>query len=204
MKVLFLKRPLDMALSFVGIIVSFPIWVLIGLLIWLEDRGPVFYKQTRIGKDGKIFEALKFRSMIKDAEKENGPVQAKENDPRVTKVGKFLRATALDELPQLINILKGEMSFVGPRALRPTEIENGNSNTTSLNELSGYTKRHSVRPGLTGLSQIYFPKDVSTQKKFQYDLLYIEKKSFCLDLKLILLSFWITFRAKWEFGEKKT
>ena len=120
---LFLKRPFDIALSFIGLVLSSPLWLLFGLLIWLQDRGPVFYGQERVGKNGRIFKALKFRSMIVDAEKGRGAVQAVENDPRVTKIGRILRATAMDELPQLWNIFKGDMSFVGPRALRPNEKE---------------------------------------------------------------------------------
>ncbi|CAD7782320.1 MAG: Putative undecaprenyl-phosphate N-acetylgalactosaminyl 1-phosphate transferase [Candidatus Methanoperedenaceae archaeon GB50] len=94
------KRPFDFILSLIGIIISFPLWILIGLLMWLEDRGPVFYSQYRVGKDGKIFKAIKFRSMIKDAEKQTGAVWAKEDDPRITKIGRILRATAMGELPQ--------------------------------------------------------------------------------------------------------
>ncbi len=204
MKALFLKRPFDIFLSFVGMVLSSPLWILFSLLIWLEDRGPVFYKQERIGKDGKVFNALKFRSMIKDAEKEHGPVQAKEHDTRVTKIGKFLRATAMDELPQLTNIFRGDMSFVGPRALRPSEIENhGTSNRTSLQDFPEFSKRHSIRPGLTGLTQVYLPKDFPIKKKFRYDLLYIKNQTFWMDLRLIFLSFWITFRAKWEVRNKK-
>lgn len=203
MKALFLKRPFDIALSFVGFILSFPLWLLFGLMIWLEDRGPVFYKQERIGKNGEIFKALKFRSMIANAEQEQGPVQAKKNDKRVTKVGRFLRATALDELPQLTNIFKGEMSFVGPRALRPAEIQNHGRNTISMKDLPGYAKRHSIRPGLTGLTQVYLPKDFPIKRRFRFDLLYIKNRSFWLDLKLIFLSFLITFRAKWESRDKK-
>ncbi len=203
MKFLWLKRPFDIALSFIGIVLSSPLWILFALMIWLEDRGPVFYKQERIGKDGKVFSALKFRSMIKDAERENVPIQAKENDTRITKVGKFLRATAMDELPQLTNIFIGDMSFVGPRALRPAEMENNKSNTTSLRDLPGFSKRHSIKPGLTGLTQVHLPKDLRIEKKFRYDLLYIKNRSFWLDLKLIFLSFWITFRAKWESRNNK-
>lgn len=203
MKALFLKRPFDIFLSSVGLILSSPLWLIFGLMIWLEDRGPIFYRQERIGKDGKIFRALKFRSMITDAEQEQGPIQAKENDKRVTKVGRLLRSTAMDELPQLTNILKGEMSFVGPRALRPEETENNNCNKTSLQEFPGFSKRHSIRPGLTGLTQVYLPKDFPIKRKFRYDLLYIKNRSFWLDLKLIFLSFWITFRAKWESRGKK-
>jgi len=205
MRLLFLKRPFDIALSFVGIIISFPLWVIFGLIIWLEDRGSVFYIQERLGKNGKVFKALKFRSMIKDAEKQEGPIQAKENDRRVTKAGRFLRSTAMDELPQLYNILKGEMSFVGPRALRPQEIEikNSGNHTTALNELPGYAVRHSVKPGLTGLTQVFLSRDVPIKKKFRYDLLYLKKMSFWFDLKLIFLSFWITFRGRWESRQKK-
>ncbi len=198
------KRVFDICLSVVGIVGSFPVWLLIALLIWLEDGGPIFNQQERIGKDGQIFEILKFRSMVKDAEKAFGPVQAKENDPRVAKVGRVLRATAMDELPQLINILKGDMSFVGPRPLRPEEVEvRGNPNTKSIKEIPGYSERSAVKPGLTGLAQVYLPTDALRKKKFRYDLLYRKKQSFWLDLKLIFLSFLITFSGKWESRGKK-
>jgi lipopolysaccharide/colanic/teichoic acid biosynthesis glycosyltransferase len=142
--------------------------------------------------------------MIKGAEEAIGPVQAIENDPRVTKVGRLLRATAMDELPQLINILKGDMSFVGPRALRPGELEvHGNPHTVNIEEIPGYKERQSVTPGLTGLAQFYLPTDASRREKFLYDSLYIKEQSFWFDLKLIVLSFWITFRGKWESREKK-
>lgn len=200
----FLKRPFDIFLSFSGILLSSPLWFLIAVLIWMEDRGAVFYLQERIGKKNRIFKAYKFRSMIMDAEKDNVPIQATENDPRVTRVGKILRKTAMDELPQLINIFKGDMSFVGPRALRPEEKEvNGEEEVIPLKELPGYEKRHTGRPGLTGLAQVYLPADAPRKEKFQYDLLYLEKQSFWLDLKLIVFSFWITFRAKWESSEDK-
>jgi len=204
MKALFLKRPFDVALSTLGIIISAPLWLVFSFLIWAEDRGPIFYFQERVGKNGRIFKAIKFRSMIKDAEKDKGPVQAEENDPRVTKAGRLLRATAMDELPQILNIWKGDMSFVGPRALRPEEQEvHGDSQTKVLQEIPGFDKRHSVRPGLTGLAQVYLSSDAPRLKKFRYDLLYIRKQRFWLDLKLIFLSFWITFRGKWESRQKK-
>jgi lipopolysaccharide/colanic/teichoic acid biosynthesis glycosyltransferase/VanZ family protein len=201
---LFLKRPFDIALSFVGLILSSPLWLLFGLLIWLQDKGPVFYGQERVGINGRIFKALKFRSMIADAEKGTGAVQAVANDPRVTKVGRILRDTAMDELPQLWNIFKGDMSFVGPRALRPHEKEvHGNPDTRAIEDIPGYDQRHAVRPGLTGLTQVYLPGETPRRKKFRYDLLYIRKRSFWLDLKLIALSFWITFRGKWESRAQK-
>lgn len=203
MKTLFLKRPFDITLSLTGIMISIPFWLLFALLVWLEDKGPIFYAQKRVGKNGRIFNALKFRSMIKNAE-EKGPVQAEENDPRVTKIGKILRATAMDELPQLVNIFKGDMSFVGPRALRPEEKEvNGNNKVEELSGISRYEERHAIRPGLTGLAQVYISTDDTRRKKFRYDLFYIKKQSFWFDLKLIFLSFWITFRGKWESRQKK-
>ncbi|MGA2587242.1 MAG: sugar transferase [Candidatus Aminicenantales bacterium] len=204
MKALFLKRPFDIALSSMGILLSSPLWLLLALLIWLEDHGPIFYKQERVGKVGRIFKAMKFRSMIVDAEKDHGPVQAIEHDPRVTKVGRTMRATAMDELPQLLNIWKGDMSFVGPRALRPNEKEvRGDSDKRKIDEIPGYRERHAVRPGLTGLTQVYLPGDTPRRKKFRFDLFYIRKRSFCLDMKLIILSFWITFRGKWESRQDK-
>jgi len=203
MRALFLKRPFDVALSFFGLVLSLPFWLIISFLIWIEDRGPIFYKQERVGQNGLIFYVIKFRSMIKDAEEE-GPVQASENDSRITKVGRVLRATAMDELPQLINIFKGDMSFVGPRALRPEEKETQTNSTEKyLWEIPGYKERHSVKPGLTGVAQIYLPTDILRRKKFRYDLFYIEKQSFWWDLKLIFLSFWITFRGKWESRQPK-
>jgi lipopolysaccharide/colanic/teichoic acid biosynthesis glycosyltransferase len=199
-----LKRFFDIILSSIGLFFSIPLWVFISLCIKLEDRGPIFYLQERVGKEGRIFKAIKFRSMIKNAEDGIGPVQAKENDPRVTKVGKILRATAMDELPQLWNILRGDMSFVGPRALRPDEVEaKGNPEILSIKDIAGYKERVTVRPGLTGLAQVYLPSDAPRQDKFHYDLLYIKKHSLWLDIKLILLSFYITFRAKWESRDRK-
>jgi len=210
------KRAFDIILSLIGIILSIPLWILISLVILIEDGPPIFYTQKRMGRRGKIFKAIKFRSMIKNAEKGTGPVQAAENDLRVTKVGRILRTMAMDELPQLINILRGDMSFVGPRALRPAEIEsrngkqeirndkaeNGNE-VIPLERIPGYHKRHAIRPGLTGLAQIFLPTDAPRHKKFRYDLLYIDRRTFLLDLKLILLSFWVTFRGKWESRHKK-
>ena len=142
--------------------------------------------------------------MVKDAETKSGPVQAVANDPRVTKVGRLLRATAMDELPQLVNIFKGDMSFVGPRALRPNEKEvRSGRGPEALTEIPGYDARHAVRPGLTGLAQVFLPGEAPRRRKFRYDLLYIRKGSFWLDLKLVALSFWITFRGKWESREPK-
>lgn len=198
------KRTFDILLSGIGLVCSFPMWILVGFAIRLEDGGAIFHKQERVGRWGKTFTSWKFRSMAPDSDKRFGPLQARENDHRVTRVGRFLRATALDELPQLWNIFAGDMSFVGPRALLPAEIEvNGNGEMVPLHRISGFRERHTVPPGLTGLAQVYAPRDLPRRLKFRYDLIYIRNQSFWLDLKLMALSFWITFRAKWESREKK-
>jgi lipopolysaccharide/colanic/teichoic acid biosynthesis glycosyltransferase len=193
------KRALDVALSLTGLIGSSPLWLIFALLIKLEDGGPVFYRQPRVGQWGRVFDALKFRSMRPDAEAVTGAVQAGENDPRVTRIGRFMRATAMDELPQLWNIFRGDMSFVGPRALMPEEIEVGAGGArVPLAAIAGYAARHRVRPGLTGIAQIYADRDIPRRHKFRYDLLYIRRRSLALDLRLIALSLWITLRGTWE------
>jgi len=194
-----IKRLFDAALAAIGLVASLPLWIVIPAAIRLEDGGPVFFPQARVGRDGRVFQALKFRSMVPDAERLSGPLQATEHDPRVTRVGRLLRATALDELPQLWNIFVGDMSFVGPRPLRPGEVDvRGDGRLIQLEEIPGYVERHRVRPGLTGLTQVYAPRDIRRASKFRLDLLYLKRASFWLDLKLILLSFWITGRGAWE------
>ena len=198
------KRTLDVALSGVGLLVSAPLWALVAAAIKIDTPGPVFYGQPRVGERGRIFRVLKFRSMIVDAEKDVGPVVAAEGDPRVTRVGRVLRATAMDELPQLLNIFRGDMSFVGPRALRPEEIDVDTAGRpVPLQAIPGFAARSVIPPGLTGIAQIYAPRDVSRRQKFRFDRLYIRRQSMLLDLRLILLSFWITARGSWEARERK-
>jgi lipopolysaccharide/colanic/teichoic acid biosynthesis glycosyltransferase len=199
-----IKRIFDASLAALGLVLSSPLWLLIPIAIKLEDGGPVFFPQDRVGLGGRVFAALKFRSMRPNAEALTGPVQATENDPRVTRVGRVLRGTAMDELPQLVNILRGDMSFVGPRPLRPGEVDvRGDGQMMRLDEIPGYHERHGVRPGLTGLTQVYAPRDISRTGKFRLDRLYLKRASFCLDLRLILLSFWITARGAWEVRGRK-
>src|SRR2546422_169558 len=149
----------------------------------MEDGGPVFFTQERVGLNGRIFRALKFRSMIPDAEARTGPVQASAHDPRITRVGGFLRATAMDELPQLWNIFVGDMSFVGPRPLRPGEVDvMGDGHVVALKDIRGYEDRHRVRPGLTGLAQVYAPRDLPRAGKFRLDCFYLKRAGLCLHL----------------------
>ena len=198
-----MKRLFDIAVSGAGLVVFSPVAALIALGIKLEDGGPVLFTQERVGRGCRVFTAYKFRSMVVDAERLTGAVQATANDPRVTRVGRLLRATAFDELPQLWNILRGDMSVVGPRPLRPGEADTtANGAHLPLSAIRGYEQRHRVRPGLTGLAQVHAARDLPRTGKFRYDLLYQRKAGFCLDLRLIAQSFWITARGRWERDRK--
>lgn len=177
----FLKRFFDLVLSMIGLPFFAVLYIILGPLIYAEDKGPVFYAANRIGLNGKIFKMYKFRSMKVNApdirNKDNTTFSSKQ-DPRVTKIGRVLRASSLDETAQLLNIVKGDMSFIGPRPnLPPEEGE-------YLSE--EYWKRLSVRPGLTGYTQAYFRNDVTREKRFQYDCFYADNVSFLLDIKVFL------------------
>lgn len=184
----------DLSLLVLAHFLLFPLWILlwtiIPLIIWIGDRKSVFFQQKRMGKDGKPFNVIKFRTMVIDAENQ-GPAWTSENDPRVTRVGRILRRTALDELPGVISIWKGHMSFVGPRAL---DLDEYNS-LKSL--MPGFENRLQVQPGLTGLAQIYNIED-DPYEKYKYDMEYIQKLSPILDIRLILLSIWNTLVGQWD------
>lgn len=194
------KRAFDVLLSGAGLVAALPVGTAVALAVKLGDGGPVFFTQDRVGHGGRVFKSFKFRSMVPDADRSTGgPVQAGENDPRVTPVGRLLRATAMDELPQLWNIFRGDMSFVGPRALATQEVEvDSDGSSVRLEDVPGFNARHAVVPGLTGIAQIFAPRDLPRPKKFRYDRFYVTKQSFWLDIRLIAISFWITFRGKWE------
>ena len=194
-----IKRLFDILLASAGLFLSAPLWWAIAAAIKWEDGGPIFYPQARVGRAGRVFMALKFRSMIPDAERDTGAVQAAAGDRRITRVGRWLRSTAMDELPQLWNIFVGDMSFVGPRPLRPGEVDvRGDGTLIALADIPGYVERHQVRPGLTGLTQVYAPRDIGRHQKFRLDRLYLKRASLWLDLKLIAMSFWISGRGQWE------
>lgn len=175
----FLMRSLDVVGSILILLLSTLVTVLIALLIKMTSPGPLLYKQQRVGKDGKVFSLYKFRTMVQDAEKEFGPVLASRDDPRVTKVGKILRRARLDELPQLYNVLRADMSLVGPRPERPHFVKQHKV----LREL-----RLAVKPGLTGLAQIRSFYNLKPAHKIKYDYLYIQKRSFQLNLYILLLT----------------
>jgi lipopolysaccharide/colanic/teichoic acid biosynthesis glycosyltransferase len=198
-----LKRGFDILLSGIGLIISAPIWLIVCLAIAVEDGLPVFFPQKRWGKGGGAFLALKFRTMWKGSEKERS-IQAGQDDPRITRVGRVLRACAMDELPQLWNIFKGDMSFVGPRALPINEVQSSESeNDVPDSAIPGFHERLGVRPGLTGIAQIYADRDTTRARKFRYDLLYIRRHDFWLDLRLVILSFYISFLGRWEVRGSK-
>ena len=176
------KRYLDIVASTLGLVLSLPVCLLVALAIKLDSPGPIFYRQERVGEDGKIFTLLKFRSMRADAEI-NGAVWARLNDRRVTRVGNMIRKLRLDEVPQMINVLKGEMSFVGPRPERPVFIEQ------LQKEIPYYSQRHVSKPGITGWAQIRYPYGASKEdalEKLKYDLYYIKHMSVLFDLTIIL------------------
>jgi len=178
----FSKRFFDFFAAIALLTASLPLWPIIALIIKLESPGPVFYKQIRTGQGGKPFKMIKFRSMIKDAEKD-GPKMAQKNDPRVTKFGRFLRKSRFDELPQLCNVIKGEMSFIGPRAERPEFHEE------LKQRIPFYQERYLIKPGLSGWAQIKYGYSSSIEdnfEKIQYDLYYIKNRSFFFDLGIIL------------------
>ncbi len=180
------KRIMDLVISLIALIITSPFMLIAAIAIKLDDGGPIFFKQNRITKDGKIFNVLKFRSMIVDADKD-GAKKAEVGDNRITKVGKIIRACRLDELPQLINVLKGDMSLVGPR---PERIENVYEYSKEYPE---FELRHKVKGGITGYAQLYGKYNTSPKDKLNMDLIYIETYSIIQDIKLIILTFKILF-----------
>ena len=172
------QRVLDIVLSVIGILIGIPLMIVFGILIKVEDNGPITYKQERLGKGGKKFYIYKLRSMRTDAEK-FGAQWAEKDDPRITKVGKFIRKTRIDEIPQLFNILKGDMSIIGPRPERPSFTEEFNQ------EIPGFINRLAVKPGLTGWAQVNGGYEITPREKLIEDIYYIENRSVLLDLKIL-------------------
>jgi Undecaprenyl-phosphate glucose phosphotransferase len=180
-----LKRAVDIAVSALGLVVLSPLLLVLAAVVKLTSAGPVFFRQERMGLDGRRFRMIKFRTMIRSAEDESGPVMSRPGDPRLTKIGRFLRKFSLDELPQLINVIKGEMSLIGPRPERPEFVRE------FAGKIPNYMLRHKVKCGITGWAQVHgLRQDTPISKRIEYDFYYIQNWSLGLDLKII----WMTMR----------
>lgn len=180
------QRFFDILLSFIGLLIGVPIILIFGMLIKIEDRGPILYKQERLGKYGREFYVYKLRSMRTDAEK-FGAQWAEKDDPRITKVGKFIRKTRIDEIPQLINILKGDMGIIGPRPERSVF-------TKEFEEtFPNFVYRLAIKPGLTGWAQVNGGYEIGPGEKLEYDLYYIKNRSVMLDIKIVLMTAKVIF-----------
>lgn len=186
------KRVLDLLVSGFALVASLPFWVAISTAILLDDGWPILYSQRRVGRHGRVFRVYKFRSMIKHAERYSGPVLATENDPRITPVGRVLRKTALDEIPQIVNIFKGDMSWVGPRPERPEFVRE------FIRQIPRYALRHQVQPGLTGVAQVWGRYFTEAADKLKYDLYYVQHRNLLLDFRLFVRSWLITARGRWD------
>jgi len=194
---LFIKRLIDIVVSFVAIVVLSPLFAIISILIKLTSKGPILFKQERIGKNGMVFKIYKFRSMIVNAEKIGDGLSIKsENDNRITKVGKFLRATSLDELPQLINVLIGQMSLVGPRPPVTYHPYKGYDNYPTWAK-----SRFQMRPGITGLAQVRVRNSVSWDDRIRIDIYYIEKFNIWLDFKIMFMTLLKLFKREHIYSE---
>lgn len=183
------KRPLALLMAAVSLLLSAPVWLIIALSIWCEDPGPILFVKNSVGRGGVTFRQLKFRSMVHGAEARTGPIPTYLGDPRTLRVGRFLRRSGLDELPQLVNILRGEMSFVGPRPLRTVVIH------AYLKEMPQFVERHRVRPGITGLSQVRAGYEVKPLERLHYDQLYISDMSLRHDLTIVAQTLRVVARS---------
>jgi exopolysaccharide biosynthesis polyprenyl glycosylphosphotransferase len=190
---LFIKRAVDVVASLIGLILLLPLFLIIGIAIKFETPGPILFSQKRLGKGKKPFRIFKFRTMIDGAEKKTGPVWARKNDPRITKIGKILRQTHLDELPQLINVLKGNMSLVGPRPEREEFVE------YLRKVIPNYDERFKIKPGITGLAQIRYKYDETirdVRRKLKYDLIYVKNMCLRLDFRILFTTLIVVLKGR--------
>lgn len=197
-KALFLKRTFDLFVATIIFVLTSPVLLLLLIIIPLHSKGPAIYKQERLGLNGKPYFIYKFRSMIHGAEKATGPVLATEKDPRITSIGRLIRATRMDELPQIMNVLKGDMSLVGPRPERAFFIQQ------FMDQLPEYQNRMAVKPGITGLAQVFANYTTTVNDKLAYDLLYIRDYSFMLDIKIMLQTIRVVLQREQAMGVRET
>ncbi len=184
---------MNYGISFTGLLIALPVLIVAGMVIKITSSGPVFYSQVMVGKDGHLFKIVKFRTMYSDAEIQTDPACTKQNTSRVTTIGTFLRGTHIDELPQLINILKGNMDIIGPRPERPYFVDRLNE------EIHGYTRRLDVKPGLIGLAQCYCKCDETisdVKRRLRFDILYIENMCWMLDMEIIWRTLCVGFLGR--------
>jgi exopolysaccharide biosynthesis polyprenyl glycosylphosphotransferase len=193
---LLVKRFVDIIISVTSLILFSPIIICLYFLIPITSHGPALFRQERLGKDSKPYNILKFRSMVMDAEKTTGPVLASVKDPRITALGRFIRATRLDELPQLINVLKGEMSLVGPRPERPFFCEQFQA------LIPHYTHRLAVKPGITGLAQVMAKYTTSVEYKLSFDVMYVRNYSLAMDVKILFQTIRVVLQREQADGVK--
>lgn len=193
----FLKRGLDLLFSIVFLMLFWPLFILISIIIRLDSKGSAIFKQERLGKNGKVFEIIKFRTMIDNAENIGTGLSTYEWDPRVTKVGKVLRKTSLDELPQIINVLKGDMSIIGPRPPVPYHPRKYTEYSPSQK------RRFTIRPGITGYAQVKGRNSLKWDERIEYDVEYVEKLSFFLDMKILILTVVNVFKSKDIHGPER-
>lgn len=189
-RLLVAKRVFDVLFAAFGLLLSFPFLLVGAVAIKLSSPGPIIYKQERVGKDGKLFYIFKLRTMVRDAERITGPVLASKGDPRITRIGRILRATKLDEVPQFINVLRGNMSIVGPRPERPNFVEEYRE------RIPHYDERHRIKPGITGWAQVMGGYHTTVYDKLRYDLMYLYHMSLWLDLKIIFLTIWTVLKRR--------
>jgi exopolysaccharide biosynthesis polyprenyl glycosylphosphotransferase len=188
-----LKRALDLVVSAAMLVVAFPIMVIAGICIFVESGAPIFYRQERVGQGGRVFSMYKLRSMRQDAEQDGKPRWATATDDRTTRVGRVIRKLRIDELPQIINVFKGDMSFIGPRPERPFFVD------TLVKEIPYYWLRHTIKPGITGWAQVCYPYGASieeTTEKLKYDLYYVKNHALFLDLVILLATIEVVFTGK--------
>jgi exopolysaccharide biosynthesis polyprenyl glycosylphosphotransferase len=187
------KRLLDITAALAIILLGLPFWLVLALIIKLDSRGPIFYRQARVGRDGRVFTIIKFRTMVQNAEQLTGPKWAEKDDPRITSAGRFMRKWRLDEFPQFINVLRGEMSLVGPRPERPYFVEK------LKKEVPFYMRRLKVQPGITGWAQVKGSYDNTIEdvkQKLQYDFFYVENMSLAMDFKILLNTIYVMLAGK--------
>ena len=192
---LILKEVFDRIVSFIALVILLPIFLVVAFLIKIDSKGPVFFLQERVGKDGKIFKAIKFRTMFTEAPQKTRGIYINKDNPYVTRVGKFLRRSGIDELPQLINVLKGEMSLVGPRPTLPYQV-------AKYNDFQ--KKRLLMKPGITSWALIHGRNKLTWPERIKLDVWYIENWSFWLDIKILIKTVWVVAKGEGLYADRET